>query len=149
MIKKIFKVLLTVIAILIILTILPSLYFYLKSNPSKLYAQIDKATKIIVTQQNINHKILFESTNIKDIQSFKNSLILAPKIEFGVVASRGELGISFYQDDIQIANIGYLTNNHINEFLIPDIGYVTITNKILLETWFKERNITMKKGLEY
>lgn len=142
---KFFKFILAAFISVTIIYISGPIYYYLKEKPEKLYEAIDKATKIVVTLQNRDNKILYTSEDKQDIQSFKKSLHLDPKIEFDFAACRGELGITFYNSNTKLANIGYLTNNHINEFHIPDIEYTAIKDKELLEKWFQERNITMIK----
>jgi len=126
--------------IFIIANFMFPVYIYLKTDPQKLYSTIDKANKIVITKNNVDSQIIYTSTNIKDIKSFKQNLYLKKSIEWSFPACRGSLGINLYHDNQRIARIGYLTDSHIRE---ASVDYIAIEHKDRLEKWFSDRNISI------
>jgi len=143
MIKKTFKIVLvlfsSIILVGIVLSLAVPIYIYFTIKPEELYSLIENTNKIVITKKNIDKNVIYTSTNIEDIQSFKASLNLEKKIEWSISSCRGVLGINLYNNEQRISRIAYLTNSHIRD---EKVGYITIQNKKVIEKWFHDRNIS-------
>ena len=150
MIKKNFQfLLLALLSLVFLAVVVPTFYFYFKQDPEKLYAAIDNSNKIVITKVTppTGPLEIFESNNIVDIQSFKQSLKLEKNIEFSHSSCRGYLFIDLFNNDNHIARIAYL-HDSIRVDDITDVGTLSITDEDLLNHWFSERNITIESRLD-